>query len=92
MLCYMDPVQNPYQPSAGVRPRELAGRDREIACMDVVIRRAEHGFVSQSIVLTGLRGVGKTVLLNDFASRARDRGWIVAQIEGPSESARLTAH
>jgi hypothetical protein len=81
----MDPVQNPYQPSAGVRPRELAGRDREMAGMEVVIGRAEHGFVSQSIVLTGLRGVGKTVLLNDFARRARDRGWIVAQIEGPSE-------
>ena len=81
----MDPVRNPYQPSAGVRPRELAGRDRELAAMDVLLQRAERGFVSQSLVLTGLRGVGKTVLLNDYARRARDRGWIVAQIEGPSD-------
>jgi AAA ATPase domain len=81
----MDPVRNPYQPSAGVRPRELAGRDRELTSMDVLIGRAERGYVSQSLVLTGLRGVGKTVLLNEFARRARDRGWIVAQIEGPSD-------
>ena len=81
----MDPVRNPFQPSAGVRPRELAGRNREMANMDVLIGRAEQGSVSQSVVLTGLRGVGKTVLLNDFAARAREHGWIVAQIEGPSD-------
>lgn len=81
----MDPISNPYQPSAGVRPRELAGRERELAAIDVLIGRCERGFVSQSLVVTGLRGVGKTVLLNEFAKRARARGWIVAQIEGPSE-------
>lgn len=81
----MDPIANPYQPSAGVRPPELAGRDAELATIEVLIGRAERGFVSQSIVLTGLRGVGKTVLLNEFAGRARDRGWIVAQLEGPAE-------
>ncbi len=81
----MDPVTNPYQPGAGARPRELAGRDRDLAAMDVLIGRAERGFVSQSLVVTGLRGVGKTVLLNEFARKARDRGWIVAQIEGPSD-------
>jgi hypothetical protein len=81
----MDPVSNPYQPSAGVRPRELAGRARELDAVDVLLGRSELGFVSQSLVLTGLRGVGKTVLLNEFARRARERGWIVAQIEGPSD-------
>jgi hypothetical protein len=81
----MDPVSNPYQPSAGVRPRELAGRARELDAVDVLLGRSERGFVSQSLVLTGLRGVGKTVLLNEFARRARERGWIVAQIEGPSD-------
>jgi hypothetical protein len=81
----MDPVSNPFQPSAGVRPRELAGRDRELAAIDVLLGRAERGFVSQSPVVTGLRGVGKTVLLNDYARRARERGWILAQIEGPSD-------
>lgn len=81
----MDPVSNPYQPGAGARPRELAGRDRDLTAMDVLIGRAERGYVSQSLVVTGLRGVGKTVLLNEFARKARDRGWIVAQIEGPSD-------
>jgi hypothetical protein len=81
----MDPINNPYQPSAGVRPRELAGRTRELEAVDVLIGRSERGFVSQSLILTGLRGVGKTVLLNEFARRARERGWIVAQIEGPSD-------
>lgn len=81
----MDPIGNPYQPSAGVRPRELAGRGRELGAIDVLIGRSERGYVSQSLVLTGLRGVGKTVLLNEFARRARERGWIIAQIEGPSD-------
>lgn len=43
--------------------------------------RAAHGRVTQSLVLTGLRGVGKTVLLNDLANRARGRDWVVAQVE-----------
>ena len=78
----MDPVANPYSPGAGLRPRELAGRDREIERFDVLRRRAERALTSRSIVMTGLRGVGKTVLLNELADRARREGWIVGKVEG----------
>jgi hypothetical protein len=81
----MDPVRNPYSPGAGLRPRELAGRDREIATFDVLMARAASGLTSQSVVLTGLRGVGKTVLLNELADRARKAGWIVGQVEAESD-------
>src|SRR6266496_1556684 len=77
----MDPVANPYSPGAGLRPRELAGRDREIERFDVLRRRAERALTGRSIVMTGLRGVGKTVLLNELADRARREGWIVGKVE-----------
>jgi hypothetical protein len=77
----MDPVLNPYSPGAGLRPPELAGRDREIERFDVLRRRAERVLTSRSVVMTGLRGVGKTVLLNELADRARREGWIVGKVE-----------
>lgn len=80
----MDPVTNPYSPGAGIRPPELAGRDSDIAGFETLLARASAGRASQSLVLTGLRGVGKTVLLNDLARRARAADWIVAQVEARS--------
>jgi len=77
----MDPVSNPYSPGAGLRPRELAGREREIDAFDILRERAGRGLTSRSVVMTGLRGVGKTVLLNELAERARSDGWIVAKVE-----------
>ncbi len=77
----MDPVRNPYSPGAGIRPAELAGRDREIEAFGVLRVRARQRRNSRSIVLTGLRGVGKTVLLNELADGARNDGWIVAKVE-----------
>lgn len=81
----MDPVQNPYSPGAGLRPPELAGREADLAGFETLLARAAAGRASQSLVLTGLRGVGKTVLLNDLASRARARDWIVAQVEARAD-------
>jgi AAA ATPase-like protein len=78
-------VQNPYSPGAGLRPPELAGRDDDISAFETLLARAAAGRTSQSLVLTGLRGVGKTVLLNDLASRARGRDWIVAQVEARAD-------
>ncbi len=78
-------MSNPYSPGAGLRPPELAGRDDDITAFETLLARAEAGRPSQSMVLTGLRGVGKTVLLNDLANRARHRDWIVAQIEARSD-------
>lgn len=82
----MDPVSNPYSPGAGLRPPELAGREADVTSFTTMIARAEAGKSSQSLVLTGLRGVGKTVLLNDLAERARKRDWIVAQVEARADT------
>lgn len=78
----MDPVRNPYAPGAGRPPAALVGREAQLTAWDVALRRVQAGRDAQSIVLYGLRGVGKTVLLSRFARLARERGWIVAQVEG----------
>jgi hypothetical protein len=59
----------------------LAGREEELAAFDAILRRGELGRVSRGLVLTGLRGVGKTVLLNEMAERAEARRWLVVQSE-----------
>ncbi|MGI8625212.1 MAG: ATP-binding protein [Geodermatophilaceae bacterium] len=71
----MDPVRNPYAPGAGQRPPELAGRDAELTAFDVLLERISAGRPERSLMLTGLRGVGKTVLLNQLRSAAIARGF-----------------
>lgn len=80
----MDPVLNPYSPGAGRLPVALVGREKQLAAWDTALKRTSSGRDAQSIVLYGLRGVGKTVLLTRFARMARDRDWIVAQVEAKS--------
>lgn len=78
----MDPVLNPYRPGAGRRPPVLAGRESTLAAFEVTRRRAEElGEGDRSWILNGLRGVGKTVLLNELLGRANERQWIAAKIE-----------
>ncbi|HEY0807727.1 MAG TPA: ATP-binding protein [Pseudonocardiaceae bacterium] len=77
----MDPVRNPFAPGAGQRPPELAGRDREVKAFDVVLERVARGRPERSLVLTGLRGVGKTVLLGELRSMAVRAGWGAGKIE-----------
>ncbi|WP_173040737.1 ATP-binding protein [Phytohabitans flavus] len=85
----MDPVRNPYAPGAGQRPPELAGRGRELEVFDVVLERVARGRPERSLVLTGLRGVGKTVLLNTLRSQAIGRLWGTGKIEArPDQSLR----
>src|ERR1700683_4196494 len=85
----MDPVRNPYAPGAGQRPPELTGRDREISQFEVVLERIARDRPERSMVLTGLRGVGKTVLLNTFRSMALQRLWGTGKIgAGPGQSIR----
>ena len=85
----MDPVRNPYAPGAGQRPPELAGRDRELHQFEVVLERVARGRPERSLVLTGLRGVGKTVLLNALRSQAIGRLWGTGKIEArPDQSLR----
>ena len=77
----MDPVRNPFAPGAGQRPPELAGRDRELDAFDVVLERVARGRPERSLVLTGLRGVGKTVLLGELRSMALRAGWGAGKVE-----------
>ncbi|HIT76063.1 MAG TPA: ATP-binding protein [Candidatus Avipropionibacterium avicola] len=85
----MDPIQNPYAPGAGQRPPELAGRDAELQQFDVVLERIARGRPERSLVLTGLRGVGKTVLLNALRGAAVRAGWGTGKLEArPDQSLR----
>ncbi|MBS42516.1 MAG: ATPase [Nocardioides sp.] len=77
----MDPIRNPYAPGAGQRPPELAGRDDQLTAFDVVLQRVARGRPERSLVLTGLRGVGKTVLLNALRSAAVRQGWGTGKLE-----------
>ncbi|NNG38301.1 ATP-binding protein [Flexivirga sp. ID2601S] len=77
----MDPIRNPYAPGAGQRPPELAGRDDELRTFDVVLERIAKGRPERSVVLTGLRGVGKTVLLNALRSAAVRAKWGTGKLE-----------
>lgn len=84
----MDAVTNPYSPGAGLRPAVLAGRDGERAAFDAVLQRATLGRSVRGLMLTGLRGVGKTVLLNELADAAERVGWITVQMEVRSDGAK----
>ena len=85
----MDPVRNPYAPGAGQRPPELAGRDEQVAAFDVVLERVTRHRPERSLVLTGLRGVGKTVLLNALRGQAVRKGWGTGKLEArPDQSLR----
>ncbi len=77
----MDPVRNPFSPGAGARPPALVGREREIEAMDIALQRLRLGRDGRSAMLTGLRGVGKTVLLNEFELLADARGYFHEHLE-----------
>ena len=77
----MDPIRNPYAPGAGQRPPELAGRDDQLRVFNVVLERVVRSKPERSIVLTGLRGVGKTVLLNALRSAAVRAHWGTGKLE-----------
>ena len=86
----MDPIRNPYAPGAGQRPPELAGRDRELEQFAVTLERVAAGRPERSMVLSGLRGVGKTVLLNALRGQAVTRAWGTGKVEArPDRSVRI---
>ncbi|MEZ5075409.1 MAG: ATP-binding protein [Solirubrobacterales bacterium] len=82
----MDPVKNPYTPNAGSRPPELAGRDEQLEQFRVLVARLKDGQTEQSIIAKGLRGVGKTVLLNAFEDMAESEGFLTYYHELTDES------
>lgn len=79
----MDELENPYRPGAGTQPPALIGRDSYIDHFGVLMRRALRGAPGKSVMPIGLRGVGKTVLLNRFVEIAEQEGFSVAFIEAP---------
>ncbi|MDR0482636.1 MAG: ATP-binding protein [Cellulomonadaceae bacterium] len=77
----MDPIRNPYTPNAGERPDVLAGRDGQIEQYNVLLQRVSRGRSARSMIITGLRGVGKTVLLGKFRDTSLEAGWTVIEHE-----------
>lgn len=82
----MDAALNPYAPGAGTRPPILAGRDDLVAKATLALKRAKLGRHGKSFIAVGLRGVGKTVVLNKVQELAEDDHYIVLYIEAHDES------
>ena len=79
----MDPATNPFAPGAGTAPPELAGRDDLIDSVRISIARVRAGRAAKSVLLIGLRGVGKTVLLDRMRDDAEAAGVHTVRIEAP---------
>lgn len=77
----MHPLTNPYTPNAGAEPQAIVGRDDQLASFDLLLARIERGRTEQSMIISGLRGVGKTVLLGQFRTKALARNWVVVELE-----------
>ncbi len=74
-------LTNPYTPNAGAEPLAVVGRDDQLESFDLLLARIESGRTEQSMIITGLRGVGKTVLLGQFRLKALERDWVVLELE-----------
>jgi hypothetical protein len=81
----MDPILNPYSPGAGTPPPELAGRDELREKVRVAIGRIRIGNPAKSVLMVGLRGVGKTVLLDKMRQDAEASGVYTLKLEAPED-------
>ena len=79
----MDPISNPYAPGAGTPPPELAGRNDLLRTVDIACQRIRAGRHAKSVLMIGLRGVGKTVLLDRMRDNAESEGLHTLRIEAP---------
>jgi hypothetical protein len=79
----MDPIKNPYSPGAGTPPPELAGRDELRETIRIALERVRAGRPTKSVLMVGLRGVGKTVLLDRMRDDAEASGIHTIRIEAP---------
>lgn len=77
----MDPIKNPFSPGAGSPPPELVGRDPILEQARILLGRIKQKRPEKSMLLTGLRGVGKTVLLNEIERLAQADGYRTLSIE-----------
>lgn len=77
----MRALTNPYTPNAGAEPQAVVGRDDQLEWFDLLLARIQRGRTEQSMIITGLRGVGKTVLLGQFRTKALEHDWVVVELE-----------
>lgn len=77
----MRALTNPYTPNAGAEPQAVVGRDDQLEWFDLLLARIQRGRTEQSMIITGLRGVGKTVLLGQFRTKAMQHDWVVVELE-----------
>ncbi|WP_460121318.1 AAA family ATPase [Pseudomonas sp. H3_G09] len=84
----MDKNTNPFNPGAGVSPPELAGRSEVLETADTALARTKRGKHAKSLMILGLRGVGKTVLLNQIKDRALALGYL-AEMQEAHDGAEL---
>lgn len=77
----MDPIKNPFSPGAGAPPPELVGRDNILKKAEILLGRTREKRCEKSLLLVGLRGVGKTVLLHEIQQRTKEAGYQTIMIE-----------
>jgi len=88
----MDSELNPYTPGSGRRPPALTGRDATIKGFDLVVARSKRGVVDRGVMLSGLRGVGKTALLNHLRMHvAEPRDWVTISLEAQTTASGAAA-
>lgn len=87
----MDRELNPFKPGSGLRPPALEGRDDQINSFDLLVARSKRRNYDRGLILTGLRGVGKTTLLNTLADHADRQGWLTIGLEARPTDAGTTA-
>lgn len=93
----MKAALNPFNPGSGLRPPALVGREPELETLGVTVERVRNRLASRGIILVGLRGVGKTVLLNEMRDRVEAAGWFAVNLEarpdiaGASSARRILA-
>ncbi|MGV4378065.1 ATP-binding protein [Trueperella pyogenes] len=77
----MEQITDPYTPNAGAKPPVLAGREDQMKDFELLLARTMKGRPARSMIITGLRGVGKTVLLSAFRDRAENAQWVTVELE-----------
>ncbi len=87
----MDRELNPFKPGSGLQPPALEGRDQQIADFGILVARSRRRIYDRGMILTGLRGVGKTTLLNTLADHAERQGWLTIGIEARADDAGTAA-
>lgn len=81
----MDPIRNPFNPGAGTKPPQLAGRDSQLERARLALARLKAGRTARGQMFLGLRGVGKTVLLKSVETTARAEGLLPVAVEVPED-------